>query len=103
MRAMNVAVSHMTGRTYRGASLAVGTLVVGIIAVSVLMPFTGLAERYALAREAQLAEIVRSEAAFCHKNGMAQGTDRHSACLNDLLDLRRQNEKRLADQDQGIL
>ena len=103
MRAISVAVSHMAGWTAGGAPLAVGAFVVGIIAMPVLVQFTGLPEQYALAQEAQLAEIMRSEAAFCDKFGMAQGTDRHKACLNDLLDLRRQNEKRLAERDQGIL
>ena len=103
MRAISAAVSNAAGWLAESAALAIGVLIVGIIVAPVLIQFTGIPEQQALQRAAQLTEITRAEAAFCDKYGMTEGSGNHMACLNDLLDLRRQNEKRIAEQDQGIL
>ena len=103
MRAISAAVSNAAGWLAESAALAIGVLIVGIIVAPVLIQFTGIPEQQALQRAAQLTEITRAEAAFCDKYGMTEGSGKHKTCLNDLLDLRRQNEKRIAEQDQGIL
>lgn len=79
-----------TDRASDAAPFAIAALVVVAIAAALLMPFSGLAERQALARRTERANADRWDAAFCEKYGMAPGSERHKACLNDLLDLRGQ-------------
>jgi hypothetical protein len=103
MRARSVSAKRPVGWVDGAAPFVIAVFVIGTVAAPILMQFSGLAERQTLMREAQQAEANRWDAAFCEKYGMAQGSERHSTCLNDLLDLRRQEKARLDEQAQGIL
>lgn len=103
MPARSVTVVRLTGRIGEGVPFIIAAFVIGIVAAPIVIEFSGIPERQALAREAQQAEATRWDAAFCDKYGMTQGSGKHRACLADLLDLRRQEAKRLAEQTEGIL
>lgn len=79
-----------------------GMVAVPVLVVPAVIAFSGIREHQALARASEQAEAMRWDAAFCGKYGMAQGSGKHRACLNDLLDLRRQERQRL-DAEAGIL
>ena len=90
MRARSVAVARLAGWIVGGAPFAIAAFfVLSIIVALLLIEVSGIPEEQALVRTAQRAGINHWGAAFCEKYGMPQGTERHTACLNDLLNLRR--------------
>jgi hypothetical protein len=103
MRATRVAVARSTDRKTERGVVPTAAFVVGVIAMPVLVELSGIPDAQMRLEEAARAEAVRWDAAFCEKYGLAQGSERHKACLNDLLDLRRQERQRLNAQAQGLL
>ncbi len=107
MHVIIVAAARSADWIRRSAGVPTAIFIAGMIAVPVLIvpgviALSGIRDYQALARASERAEATRWDVAFCKKYGMAQESVRHKACLNDLLDLRRQERQRL-DAEAGIL
>lgn len=76
------------------------------VAVSVLLFFYAVAYAFPHARLAAKQQeqeaIERESHAFCEKHGMPFGTREHTACVEDLMDIRA-NERQRALTDLGII
>lgn len=103
MCAKHAAAARLADRISTRVPFIIAAFVIAIVAAPVVAEFSGIPEKQALAREARQAEANRWDEAFCEKYGMPRGSERHRACLNDLLDLRRQEGKRLAEQVEDVL
>jgi hypothetical protein len=57
----------------------------------------------AAAERRTLQEIADENADFCDRYAGGRGTDRHAACLRDLIELRMKQEKRHDAETSGVL
>jgi hypothetical protein len=89
--------------TNRTASILIGSLVVLPLAAFGVMLFRH-ANQVRAVTEARIAEEVAQEnRTFCGKFVIGPETARHAECANDLMDIRKRHQERIAGDMIGVL